>query len=243
MAYQTWDVFKQYVIANKLAVQFIEYPEKYELSAFNSGMTVTCYLSKTPSDPTDLNEFESTYKPLGNVQETTLVTTQYELNDKDLKLARGECAIDPDTKSATVYIPVPAGGRYMAGGDGFLDSFDWGDYAIVDIEDKDRLLAHLAGIEMSLGRDATDEEMQAASEFTAYPIVKSFTDYALNASNQQGWYFWPEPINQTSYGVIEVEPIGGYGFVPEGFYIKIKAIRANMTTGMFRCNVFWGKKE
>lgn len=186
------------------------------------------------------------------------VVTQYEKNDKDLKLCKAQGDVDPETKTAVMYVKIPGtpgdpnSGRWMAGGEAILDSFDWGDHAEVYVEDKDRMIAW--GIALAQDPNATepvsDDFIKQAGvlpapfneAFPEYPTVKSFTEEEV-AEENKGWFFYPESMgSQPPYGILDVTPIGGYGFGPPGFYLKIIVKRPNLTIGTARINVFWGKK-
>jgi hypothetical protein len=183
-----------------------------------------------------------------NINNAPIVTTQYELNDKTLKLGRVKVTIADNV--GILYCKVPGtfgadgAGRYVAGGEAIIDTYDPDDYAMVYIEDFDRLIAAAYGAGAGLGRSMTDAEMIAQGDYPAYPILRSYTDDELDAANQ-GWYFYAEAQgnNLPPYGIMDIEPIGGYGFIPSGLYMKIVVNRPNVATGTTRINIFWGKKE
>lgn len=215
------------------------------------------------NDQNTLNSIISSYvyvQPLNLttpviVQNVPIVTTQYELDDKDLKLARAMATINPSTLSATIALQIPGtfgstDGRYVAGGYAISEDYDKDDYITVRIIDTDRLIAQAIQAAESLSTMPTDAQIQAMGTipnfgaFPAYPVVKSYTDDDLPAANQ-GWYFWANAIgnNVQPNGECEVEPIGGYGFLPAGFFIVMTYVRTTLTTGSFRVNFYWGKKE
>jgi hypothetical protein len=185
----------------------------------------------------------------------TQVVTQYELNDKDLKLARGKIVLN-NSNIGTSYVVVPgtigsSDGRYVAGGYAISEDYNKDDAVLVYIEDKDRIIA--MGIALSMNPNATtpvsDATVQGAGvipgygAFPNYPTLKSYTDDEQPTDNQ-GWYFWPLANGTSSAaGECEVEPIGGYGFIPAGFYIKLIYLRpVGVNTGSCRVNYYWGKK-
>lgn len=190
-----------------------------------------------------------------NIINAPIVTTQYEMNDKDLKLARATGQVDSGTKKAIVSAQVPGtfgsgAGRYVAGGYAISEDYDKDDYVTVRIEDTDRLIAQAVQAAESLSSLPTDAQVQAMGDipgigaFPTYPIVKSYTDDEMPAANQ-GWYFWANAVgnSEPANGECEVEPIGGYGFLPAGFYIVMEYTRATKTTGSLRVNFYWGRKE
>lgn len=62
----SWQVFKQFVDNKDLSIQFIEYNSEYSLNAIDGAFAMECVLDKTPTDPTELDDFETNYKPNGN---------------------------------------------------------------------------------------------------------------------------------------------------------------------------------
>lgn len=248
-----WLIFKNFAVDRKLSIQYVDLGDSYLLGATSRPFDLSCVLAKDTDDCTD---FETNFKPTGNQLNPNEVVTQYEKNDKDLKLAKGVAEVGEDGK-ATVYIQVPgtfgsAEGRYVTGGYGISEDYNPDDYCKVDIEDKDRILAMM--IARMMNPEATEPvsdatvqgmgEIPGVGAFPAYPTVKSYTDDE-QPEEHQGWYFWPlaQGGSLPPVGEVEVNPIGGYGFLPAGFYIKIIYCRpAGVTTGKVRINVDWGKK-
>ena len=186
------------------------------------------------------------------------VVTQYEKNDKDLKLAKAKANIDSETKKAIISIKVPGefgvdGGRYVAGGYAFIDSYNADDYATVVIEDTDRLIAWAVALALDPEAVApiSDNDIIAygvlpspiGQAFPTYPIIKSYTEDEAEPENN-GWFFWPVSLgsNLDPIGECEVEPIGGYGHCPSGMYLKL-TVQRTIGSGTVRVNFYWGKKE
>lgn len=61
-----WTDFKSFCIAHSANPQFIETLQKYYIFASYSLLDVSCDLSKDPSDTTDLNDWETNWKPTAN---------------------------------------------------------------------------------------------------------------------------------------------------------------------------------
>lgn len=196
------------------------------------------------TDSSLLSSIVSSYiDPLPTIP-SNVVTTQYELNDKDIKLSKIKATVvsgSPNKAEFSLKIPGTFGndndGRYIAGGDGWIDTFDSDDYLLAGIFDNDRLIAAAYG-------NLTDDQMIAQGDYPNYPLIKSFNDTEVSDDNQ-GWYFWPlaQGYALAPMGEIEFEPIAGYGHLPAGLYITITVIRPNVASGNIRCNLFWGKKE
>lgn len=188
------------------------------------------------------------------LEDNSVVTTQFELNNKDLKLAKAVGILDGNTNLVEMAVRIPGefgdgGGRYVAGGYAISNDYNVDDYVTVHVEDKDRCIA--MAIALSMDPEATEPvsdetvrnmgEIPEIGKFPMYPIVKSYTDDELPPENQ-GWFFWP--IAGSLHGECEVEPIGGYGFIPSGFYLLLKYIRPEeVKTGECRINIYWGKLE
>ena len=70
-----------------------------------------------------------------------------------------------------------------------------------------------------------------------YGVVKEYYDSECAEPNQ-GWAMYPA---HSGTGEIEIDPIGGYGFIPEGFTLEIHAACANATK--LAADIWWGKTE
>ena len=156
---------------------------------------------------------------IGDIQE---VITQYELNDKDLKIASCECSFDINGL-ATMSLKVPGTpgtteGRYVAGGYAFSDIWTKGDRLYkVQIVDVDNILG-----------------------YGPNTVVKTYHDEEVDDANA-GWRMWQ---TEQLGGEVEIDPIGGYGFIPAGLYLQVIFKKAtNGTASWIACDVWWGKKE
>ena len=199
----------------------------------------------------------NTLQPV-SIQNIPVVTTQYELNDKDLKLARAMASVDSGTHSALISFKVPgtfgSDGRYVAGGYATTEDYDKDDYALVWAADDDRMIAWAVALAMDPSAtapvsDDTIKGMGVIQGFGVampnYPMVKPYYDDAADMVNQ-GWYFWPtaQGNDLPPVGETEVEAIAGFAFMPSGLYLKVQYVRPEAkTTGSIRINFFWGKKE
>ena len=193
-----------------------------------------------------------------SIQNIPVVTTQYELNDKDLKLARAMATVDAETHSALISFKVPgtfgSDGRYIMGGYATTEDYDKDDYALVWAGDDDRNIAWAVALAMDPSATApvSDDTIKGMGVIQGfglampnYPLVKAYYDDEADAGNQ-GWYFWPvaQGNDLPPVGETEVEAIAGFAFIPSGLYLKIQYVRPEAkTTGSIRINFFWGKKE
>jgi hypothetical protein len=197
-----------------------------------------------------------------SVANSPVVTTQYELNNKDLKIActSAELPNDGVTTSITASLKVPgtfgsSQGRYVAGGYGITEDYNKDDRALLYVSDDDRNVAMALALASnpSATTPLTDAEVIAlgtlpapfSQAFPSYPIVKTYYDDQCASANQ-GWYFWAEAQGNTlgPTGEIELTPLAGYAFMPAGFYLKVQYIRpAGTFTGGIRINLDWGMAD
>lgn len=152
------------------------------------------------------------------VQPAHEVITQFEKRDKTLKLVHGVADVQEDG-TATILLKVPgtpgsADGRWISSGISFFD-------------------VHTPGDKVTCVY-FTDEDniMQQGAGF----VVGSYTDDDAD-EEERGWAIPPN-------GFIKAEAIGGYGFAPAGFYIKIMGKKAgDSPAGKFYVNIEWGKTD
>lgn len=146
------------------------------------------------------------------------VVTQFEKRDKTIKLAHAKGSVD-ENGMVTLLLKIPGSvgsgdGRWLSSGTAFFD-------------------VHTPGDKI-LGVYFTDEDniLGQGSGF----VVGSYTDDDSPEENR-GWAIPP-------IGWVNAEAIGGYGFAPAGFYIKIIAKKeGDSPAGNFYCNLEWGKIE
>lgn len=145
-----------------------------------------------------------------------VVTTQFELNDKDLKIA----SIQSDTVDgeAVLLLKVPG---IMANGDGRFVS---GGYAWFDSQHKDDRILNIEVVDIDnvLG-------------YGENVVVKTYHDDDVDDANK-GWRI---PIK---FGHLEVETLGGYGFIPAELYLRVVGRKGDSSSGTLYINVEWGKK-
>lgn len=238
---------------------------KYKIHCITEDLDLFWYLPSTDPAP-DKCPHDSTHKVdassvvvVDSGPGATEVVTQYEKNDKDLKLARAVVELD-NSNQGIMSVKIPgtfgsADGRYVAGGYAISEDYNKDDFISVFVEDTDRLIAIAIANAMNsaVTTPLPDQLIQQMGvlpapfniAFPNYPIVKSYTDDELAPENQ-GWYFWANALGNALQpnGECEVEPIGGYGFIPSGMHLKLVYTRPqNVTTGGCRVNIYWGKKE
>ncbi len=250
-----WSFFKGLISSTSAEWLYVEEPNgAYSTYISNQGLVLKCFLVANSAEH---SEFLSDYKSLGNVSVPREVTTQFEKNDKTTKLAKAKAEVDPNTKTATVLVKVPgeAGsseGRWISGGFAISEDYDKNDYVTVRIKDEDRMLAWQVALSQDPNAVAplSDQDMATIGtlpgigDISKYPYIRSYTEEEMEPENE-GWFFWPLAMgnNLPPAGETEVEALGGYGFIPSGFYLEIKYYRVVLTTGSIRVNLEWGKQD
>lgn len=223
-----WSDVKSVLTNRSLSAQYTIVGSNFWIKAIDKSFEIECIIPTDTSLSADSLDFVTNFQPDANKPLVApiqgIVTTQFELLNKTLKLAS---ISGPVTDDGTVTLllkipgtPNPTGdntldGRWISSGRAFFDVATAGDMIqFVRFVDHDNITG--------LGVDT---------------VVNSYTDEDLDESNQ-GWYI---PHNK---GEIVAETIGGYGFAPAGFYIVIKAKKGGgLTTGTFYLNFEWAKTE
>lgn len=212
----SWSNFKYVVDDRKLSIQWIDDGEKYHLYLFDGLLIANCFLNK--DDGSDTNDFEVNYKSKGNRSLKSEVVTQFEKDDKVLKLFRAKAQVDQNS-IALIEIKVPGDpeteGRFVDSGMVWFDIHNPDDQIqILEIVDIDNIYGYGAGT-----------------------ILKKWHDDSADNENQ-GWYV------PSTNSPLQVTSLGGYGFIPSGTYIRIKAKKGqNQTSGTLYLNIKWGKEE
>jgi hypothetical protein len=214
-----WAEFKAFVDARVLSIQWVELNNTYYMTAIDGPFNFRCSVYK--DDGADQLEFEGSYKDLGNKSPRTEVVTQNEKNDKILKLASREGSFVDGACTISIKIPGTPGsgeGRWVAGGYAFTNVWTAGDrVTLCQVVDTDDLMGYGAGT-----------------------VLKTYHDTDVDASDL-GWRMWPA---QQVGGEIEIDPIGGYGFIPAGLYLEIKfELAAGSTATWVCCDYWWAKSE
>lgn len=217
-----WSTLKSFATSRGVSIQYVQTPDTYYIFAIDGPAEVACQITIESSANTDQSDFETNFKTNANkplLPTLTTVTTQTEKRDKTVKLASAKASVGSDS-TATILIKIPgtfgsADGRWIEGGMAWFDSVHPDDRMLsVTFTDEDNLLGYGAGF-----------------------IVGSYTDFDMPA-DFQGWRVPP------LQGFDVVSAIGGYGFAPAGFYLKIVGQKGGgITTGSLYINMSWAKVE
>jgi hypothetical protein len=215
----SWDQLRSFVVSRNLSIQWLDINDNYYLRAYDGQFGLSALIPKTDPAGDDQVDFETNFKDAGNKTPFNPVTTQTELRDKTLKIFSASAPVESDgTVTLLVRIPGTAGsgdGRWVQSGIGFFDVATPGDkITSIRFTDEDNISGAGAGT-----------------------VVNSYTDDEAPSDNQ-GWYIPPNP------GYARVESIGGYGFAPSGFYIKITGKKGGgVTTGTLYVNLEWAQSD
>lgn len=229
-----WPELKTECQKRRIGVQYRESSTAYFVDAIDGQYSISCYMKKGSADAAD---FESSLKLTANRSPKSETVTQLEKNDKDLKLFKMTAATDAQGL-ATCSIKIPGSlaageGRFVAWGEAFFDIRHAGDAVVnIQVADRDGAVKAVtraqveAAIGQSMGRDITDQEMQAGeidlgggmlipiTAYPLYPVLKSYHDEDVPEANR-GAYI---PVQ---YSNVEVEPVGGYGFINAELYLEV----------------------
>lgn len=225
MQYLEYLAFKDFVIAAKLQLLYSEDASAYTVIAVSASLSILC---KIPKDGgANQTDFETNFKPLANVPLAPEVTTQFELNDKDLKICTMTGPVDSETGLVTLQMLVPGtpgttDGRYIAGGEAFFD--------------KAHVLDRVTKVQII--------DIDNIAGYGANTVLKAYHDEEVPEDNQ-GWIVGVDYYNaEGNTGIIEVETLAGYGFIPAGFYLQVVGKKdPDHKTGSLFVNIFWGKKS
>ena len=213
----SWNILKSFISDRSLSAQLIDLDDSYYIKAIDGNFSLYCVLNKSPSDSTDLDDFEANYKASGNQSPKSSVQTQFERSDLILKICSAAADVQSDS-TATITIKVPgvlADGNVMfiSGGDAWFNEQHKDDRICkISIIDKDNVLGY--------GADT---------------VLKTYHDELVDEPNQ-GWRI---PIK---FGHIYAETLGFYGEVPASLYVVIEGKKGgSITTGTMYLNLEWGR--
>lgn len=216
-----WSNFKTVAASKSLEMQYIELDSRYIIWISDGAMKFTAIIDF--SSELDKTDFEENYRVHANKPIKSEVVTQFEKEDLILKLVSKEANFGESDECEIVFeIPGEFDGatisRYIAGGYANSDAYKFGDRV-------------------------TAAEIVDVNGVTGYPpgtVLGSYHDENA-ASDEQGWRFWAA---QGGEGECEIEPLGGYGQLLGGLYLRIKFKKCDGSPATKVCaNLLWGIKD
>lgn len=209
----SWQAFKSIVVSTSTKIHFGE--DDYTYYIFNIFFQVACEINKNNKNA-ELEDFENNFKPTANQAPAFEAVTQFEKNDKDLKIASGVASAGQDG-IATLSIESGDLGRYIDEGMAWF----WPKHP-------DDWIASIVG---------TDE--YGIYTGVSGTVVKTYHDDDL-PEDLQGWRV---PYQR---GHIELDTMAGYGFVPPGIRLKVTGksgfgADAAASGVKLYTNIKWGK--
>jgi len=220
-----WSTIKQFANDRAIAsLQYVNQNGRYVISAIDSNFRLDCVLPITTPPSADQADFETNYMASANVTPKSEVVTQFELNNKTLKAVSDAQPCDPTTGVATISFVVP--GEFNGIDEGCNGRYvDWGQAWFNPQSPADRIL----GINII--------DTIGVLGFGPGVPIRTYHD-TETPEDQQGVRI---PFK---YGHAEVEPIGGYGFLPATFTLQIvgKCGAPGPGVNLF-VNVFWGIQD
>jgi hypothetical protein len=215
-----WAEFREQVLeTGKWKWLHFDINDHYMIYAKQNDFTVLCKIYKDSGAAQ--TEFEETF--MGAMQELkNRVVTEFELDDKILKLASAEGEFD-GSGDCVLEIKVPGDfdpenpGRYIAGGYASIDQYGWGDRCTaVDIVDKDDIVGYGAGM-----------------------VLETYHDDDV-VEDHKGWRFYAAEGGTSE---IEIEPIGGFGKILGSLYIRVTFKKKTGNPGTkVHVNLWWAEK-
>lgn len=212
-----WAEFRDQVLGQPgWTLNYFDLSNHYWLYAVKNSFIAFCKIHQDSG--ADQTEFEADYKPAENPLIVNATQGRFERDDIVLKLACTSGQADASGDLAlSILVPGTPGSeyRYAAGGYAFSDNYGWSDkIKKVEIVDEDNLLGLGAGT-----------------------VVKVYHDSDADEANQ-GWFFWK---THGSEGECEIEPMGWYGQIPSGLYLRVTfKLQANANC---KTNIWWGRTE
>ena len=222
----SWTKLKPFLEASRYPYFFIDLDDAYEIDCNQYH----CQIPK--DDGADQTDFEDNFKSNGNKPVINEVTTQYEKNDKTLRCFRAITETDADGL-AEFCIKVPEPSRWIAYGDIEFEEREFGDYiSLIEIIDHERLIAWQ--IALAIDPDATEPVSDAtvlANGYPLYPVIGHYDERNLETTDFTKGSATGGIGMTFQYGITEAEPIGGYGYLPAGMYLRIIGKKKTAVSG------------
>jgi hypothetical protein len=165
-----WTELKAFSQLRKQSIQYIERSDVYFLWCFDGPMAVACDLLKSPSDTTDLLDFENNFKSAANASPRTYI--QETATEVSLKSGSAKSTSDANGL-ATILMKIP-GTRYVKSGQmWFSGTLHPDDSFKVLITDEDNILGYGAG---AIVGGYIDTQLPADNQKTYINIHKKYAE-------------------------------------------------------------------
>lgn len=205
---------------------------KYKIFCVTENSWKEWYLPEAAAPPTTCPDSSShsvdvTKTAVIEKEQSTEVVTQFEKNDKDLKLCSVTAQVDSVTGIAVVELPCPSSGRWMDAGVSFFTA------------EEPRRISMVEGV--------ASFDLPADALFTGSPPMpagtplKTYHDDEMPEINQ-GWRI-PAKGDYGPVGELEIDTMAGYGWVPGIITLRFtgKLPGTAPFSGWFTVNLKWGK--
>jgi len=161
-----------------------------------------------------------------NFNKSIEVTTQYEKNDKDLRLCTITVPVNSETGETVLTVPTVED-RYIESGYGFFS------------EEIPMRAASIEGVTTSIV--PADTFYPGQPELPEGYALKCYHDDSVQES-MRGWSLPCKP-DGTPLGILGIETMSGYGYIPAGLALKIVIKKPSPYTGYLTVNIKWAKKS
>lgn len=150
----TWPIFKDFVDARKVSIQWIDVNDHYYLKAFDSSFSISCSIYKLDEDGTYKAQFEASYKALGNKPMGAICPTSGRalmpfrpFSDSEGFRFRGKGVSGLATASTVTNIDLKiTEERFINGCEVILKDQAFGDSCNFEIVDVDNIIGYGAGV-------------------------------------------------------------------------------------------------
>lgn len=211
-----WSEFKSQCLDKQWQYIVFDCFNTYWVYASRGDFKVQCKIAKSETPSDDQTDFEDNYKDNATTDFSVETRGRFEREDIRDQMSCDAAEFD-ENGVAEVSMEMPSGGRFIGGGYAILDHFGFGDkLENVSVVDVNNILGF-------------------GEEFT----VATYHDSEVALENQ-GWYVWAA---EGGTAEVEVEPMGYYGFIPEGLFLELYFKKTAESTATKVLVDYWmGKK-
>jgi hypothetical protein len=199
----TWSVFKSFVSSRSLSVQYVDTNDTYYMKAFDGLFMLSCNLYKLAEDTTEVADFETNFKALGNKPPTT-EPQPFAIPAYRTKRDASEWTDCPANSTTTLDFLLTAE-RYVSGGEIIFKGAKKGDYLTAEVYDKDGVIpapyrAALCEAHPSVATYIVKKQLKPCEGYDSFEI----NTYPLNAKISAGLYLRVSYVSTAETGTREV---------------------------------------